>query len=98
MRESGGSTTEQSGSDPTAVFDLLSDETRLEIVTALDRARRDSDADGLRFSTLRERVGAVDSGRFNYHLRKLRGTLVRKDGDCYVLTPTGVRMAATVMD
>lgn len=94
MREAGGSTTEQPGSDPTAVFDLLSDETRLEIVTALDRA----DADGLRFSTLRERVGAADSGRFNYHLRKLRGTLVRKDGDCYVLTPTGVRMAATVME
>ncbi|MFB6175614.1 MAG: hypothetical protein ABEI99_00435 [Halobaculum sp.] len=98
MRDRGGSTTEQSGTEQTAVFDLLSDETRLAIVTELDRARRDGEADGLRFSTLRGRVGAADSGRFNYHLKKLRGTLVRKDGDHYVLTPTGVRMAATVTD
>jgi DNA-binding transcriptional ArsR family regulator len=79
----------------TAVFDLLSDETRVRIVAELDSARRAGE-DGLRFSTLRERVGARDSGRFNYHLKKLRGDLVQKDGERYILTPTGATMAETL--
>lgn len=74
--------------EPTQVFRLLSDETRLAIVTALADA-----AEPVCFSTLRGRVGAADSGRFNYHLGKLRGTLVTKRADGYVLTPAGERAA-----
>jgi DNA-binding transcriptional ArsR family regulator len=102
--EAGGVTTTRDGRDTptpataeaTAVFDLLSDETRLRIVTTLARDREVDGASGLRFSQLRERVGAADSGRFNYHLGKLRGDLVRKDGERYVLTETGRTYAATV--
>lgn len=77
--------------DETAVFDLLSDETRVETVATLAAA-----GDGLRFSDLRRRVGARDSGRFNYHLGRLRGRLVEKRGDRYVLTERGEHVAAAV--
>jgi DNA-binding transcriptional ArsR family regulator len=139
--------------DATAVFDLLSDETRVRIVAELAAARgsvtprgaptrerqdapevagndntettshdrsettshdksettshdtretaneddRSARAEGgLRFSTLRSRVGVTDSGRFNYHLNRLRETLVRKVDGRYVLTDVGCRVAATL--
>jgi len=77
--------------DETSVFDLLSDETRAETVATLAAA-----GEGLCFSDLRRRVGARDSGRFNYHLGRLRGRLVEKRGDRYVLTERGERAAAAV--
>ncbi len=77
--------------DATAVFDLLSDETRAETVRQLAAA-----SGGLRFSTLRRRVGARDSGRFNYHLGRLRGRLVEKRDARYVLTERGRHVAATL--
>lgn len=70
-----------------ATFDLLSDETRVRIVGAL------ADADGLRFSELQSRTGVSDPGRFNYHLEKLRGRLVEKSGETYVLTAAGADVA-----
>jgi hypothetical protein len=71
-------------SEAPAVFELLSDDTRVRIVSELFAARG-----SLRFSTLCDRVGVEDTGRFNYHLERLRGALVAKDGEGYVLTPTG---------
>jgi len=79
------------GADPgetAATFGLLGDETRVRIVRALADA-----ADGLRFSELQSRVGVRDPGRFNYHLEKLRGRLVEKSGETYVLTPAGADVA-----
>lgn len=73
------------------VFGLLSDETRLAIVRELAAAD-----EPVRFCVLRERVGAADSGRFNYHLGKLRDTLVVRDEDGYRLTPVGTRVAGTI--
>lgn len=73
--------------DPTRVFQLLGDETRLAIVRALATAEGP-----VEFSALRDRVGAADSGRFNYHLGRLRETLVAKTTDGYVLTATGERV------
>lgn len=86
-------------SPSTAVlFDLLSDETRLAIVRTLYRhGRDDPDGPGLSFSTLGDRLDVEDSGRFNYHLRRLRGPLVEKRGDGYALTPLGYRLGAFVV-
>ena len=82
-----------------ALFDLLSDETRLRIVSALagyEHAHPESPA--IRFAALRERVDARDSGRFNYHLRKLDGILVEKTDEGYSLTPVGRQIVAIVSD
>jgi DNA-binding transcriptional ArsR family regulator len=79
-------------------FDLLADDTRAAIVRALAEARRESPADPwLSFSELRERVGATDSGRFNYHLGKLRGHLVAKTADGYRLSPVGGEAAGALL-
>lgn len=109
-RSHGGGTAGSDHDDATAaaadetVFALLSDETRVDIVAALaatgttdGEADGDDDATGLRFSTLRHRVGVADSGRFNYHLGRLRGTLVERVEERYVLTPTGRRVARTLV-
>lgn len=79
-------------SEPAAdVFRLLGDETRLAIVRVLAAAD-----EPLRFTTLRERVGAADSGRFNYHLGKLRGELVHETADGYELSAIGRRLTRLV--
>lgn len=66
-------------------FDLLGDKTRLRIVESLLEA----DPEPLRFSEIRSRVGARDPGRFNYHLNRLRGSLVEQRDEGYVLTREG---------
>lgn len=82
-----------------ALFDLLSDETRLRIVSALAAYEHaHPDDPGIRFAALRERVDARDSGRFNYHLRKLDGILVEKLESGYALTPVGRQIVAIVSD
>ena len=59
---------------PDEAFVTLGNETRIEILRALQ------DAGGpLAFSELRDRVGVDDPGQFNYHLGKLAGHFVRKD-------------------
>ncbi|WP_254863514.1 winged helix-turn-helix domain-containing protein [Halovivax gelatinilyticus] len=83
----------------TALFELLSDETRLAIVRELYRHERTNPAaPGISFSSLGKRLDVDDSGRFNYHLRRLRGSLVEKRGDRYVLTTLGIRLGAFVVD
>lgn len=77
------------------VFGRVADETRLDILRALWEARREADRTerhGLPFSTLRERVGVGDSGRFNYHLDQLVPEFVRSDDDGYTLTDAGARI------
>lgn len=77
----------------TDTFTLLSDETRVRIVLALDEAPDDRP---LRFSELRSAVGVRDGGRFNYHLDRLCGRLVEKTDDGYALSREGERVAAIV--
>jgi DNA-binding transcriptional ArsR family regulator len=80
--------------EPLSLDDALSivgEETRARILVELGEAVRD---DGLlpatlSFSELMERVGAEDSGRFNYHLDKLVGTFVLKTEEGYQLRPPG---------
>lgn len=82
---------------PTDVFELLCDETRLAIVRELAKARRSNWAwRGETFADLRRAVGVADAGNFSYHLSKLRGPLVVKDGDEYKLRNTGLRLVGAV--
>ncbi|UPV99064.1 helix-turn-helix domain-containing protein [Halorussus gelatinilyticus] len=91
--------TGESAADLARVFGLLSDETRLDIVRALAERRFEKSDDAcLSFSELRGRVGARDAGRFNYHLGQLRGSLVEKTPEGYLLTDEGVTVGALVLD
>lgn len=85
--------------DLASVFGLLSDGTRVDIVRALaERRFEESGRPGLSFSELRNRVGARDAGRFNYHLARLRGSLVEKTAEGYLLTDAGVSVGVLVLD
>jgi DNA-binding transcriptional ArsR family regulator len=68
------------------LFELLGNEVRLGILRELRAAE---DGGPITFSRLRERVGVGDSGRFNYHLARLQGSLVGKRQEGYVLTAGG---------
>jgi hypothetical protein len=70
---------------PEAVFGLLGDESRLRILQALG----ETPDEPVPFSELHRRSEVDDSGRFNYHLGKLRGTFVRRADDGYELTYAG---------
>lgn len=70
---------------PETVFGLLSDESRLRILQALG----ETPDDPVPFARLHRRSGVDDSGRFNYHLGKLRGTFVRRTDAGYELTYAG---------
>lgn len=74
------------------IFGLLSDDLRVEIVQALGEAN-----EPLAFSTLREVVGEPDSGKFNYHLRKLVGVFVTKADDGYRLSLAGDQMYGAIV-
>jgi DNA-binding transcriptional ArsR family regulator len=79
-------------------FAALGDETRVAILEALVDARReDPDNPELSFSALRERVGVADSGRFNYHLGKLRGRFVEGTADGYELTNAGCVIVGAIL-
>ncbi|WP_049927257.1 DUF7351 domain-containing protein [Halopiger goleimassiliensis] len=70
---------------------IIGEETRARIVVALGEAVDPADARPgvLEFSTLMDRVGVEDSGRFNYHLDRLVDTFVRKVDGGYRLNPPG---------
>ena len=92
-------TTGETETELARVFGLLSDETRLGILRALaERRFEEPAAPCLTFSELRDRVGARDAGRFNYHLGQLRGALVEKTAEGYLLTDEGVTVGALVLD
>ena len=75
--ERGGGDDEDAADEETlAAFALLGDETRVGILRALADAAGEGDP-ALAFGELRSRVGARDSGNFNYHLSKLEGRFVR---------------------
>ena len=80
-------------SDLLEAFETLADETRLGVLRALVRAD-----EPLRFSDLRERVGARDSGRFNYHLDRLVGRFVERRDGRYALTDAARRRLSAASD
>jgi DNA-directed RNA polymerase subunit RPC12/RpoP len=91
----------ESGPTPADAFAALADPTRVGIVRSLGGAATDDPTEvpylpfdhperGLTYSALRERVDVADSGRFNYHLKKLLGSFVEQRDDRYRLTWLGV--------
>jgi len=71
----------------------LSDPARLEILLALDGA-----ATPVEYSALRAATAIEDKGRFNYHLRQLRGTFVANRAGGYALDEAGQRVVDAVAD
>lgn len=79
---------------PGEAFALLGNETRIDIVRALGET---SDA-SLSFSALRDRVNVADSGQFNYHLKKLVGSFIRRtDEGAYELTYAGKQVIGAIL-
>ena len=81
---------------PGDAFELIANETRLDIVRALAEAPGEGYATTLSFSELRKRAGTRDSGQFNYHLDRLQGTFVRKTEGGYELRYPGVLLYRTI--
>lgn len=82
--------------DADDTFGLLGNEIRLEILRALGDEWDPERRDPVPFSELRRIVGTADSGQFDYHLGKLRGTYVERTDDGYRLTYPGVRVYQTL--
>lgn len=78
--------------DPKEAFQLFSHELRLDILLAL----RESPDYSLGFAELRRAVDERDSGKFTYHLGKLRGQFVKRVGDRYALQYAGHRVIDAV--
>lgn len=85
--------------DPANAFAALGDPIRVGILEALtDHLRAKPPEPGLSFSTLRKRVDVRDSGRFRYHLEKLRGRFVEQTDDGqYRLTYAGTEVATAIV-
>jgi predicted RNA-binding Zn-ribbon protein involved in translation (DUF1610 family) len=73
-------------------FWLLGEPTRMAILEALWEA----DAETVAFADLRKRVGAADSGRFNYHLDELADHFVAATEDGWRLTQAGREVGRAV--
>jgi len=77
---------------------LVSHDVRAEILVALSHHHRDCGPDAtLGFADLRRRVGHDDPGNFNYHLERLRGTLVEQTEEGYQLSAVGHRFVAVLV-
>jgi len=85
-------------SSPTDAFGIIDDGTRVAILRVLAERQADAPHDPyLSFSELRERVGTEDSGRFNYHLDRLRERFVEQTPEGYKLSHPGQRVVSTVL-
>jgi hypothetical protein len=83
-------------SDSLAVFDVVSNATRVEILEALASAYSDDPTDPwVEYSDLRDAVGVRDNGNFNYHLDKLDGLVVNGQSG-YRLSRTGMEIVSAV--
>ena len=82
---------------PAALFELIGHPGRLSIVEELIEARRGDSEGTVSFTALRDRSAIDDTGRFNYHLGQLVGTVVEKTEDGYRLSPYGHRITAPLM-
>lgn len=78
--------------EPTAVFSLLGDGIRLDILQALGKTPDQA----VTFADLHRRSGVRDSGQFNYHLGKLRGTFIRRTDEGYRLTHAGRQVVGAI--
>jgi DNA-binding transcriptional ArsR family regulator/DNA-directed RNA polymerase subunit M/transcription elongation factor TFIIS len=63
-------------------FQLLADDTRLDIIEHL----RHAEDSPVSYTEIKSELGVRDSGRFNYHLDKLTGTFITKSEEGYALS------------
>jgi hypothetical protein len=82
----------------TTVLELVSHETRARTLVELAVRQRESPHDEwLSFSELRRRVGHDDPGNFNYHLGRLRGSLIEQTDAGYRLSDVGHEFVAVLL-
>ena len=82
----------EEGFDRETALSLLADESRVRIVEELGDATvsPDTGIPSVPYAELQSRVGVRDSGRFNYHLKKLLGNYVAKTEAGYRLQWPGM--------
>lgn len=85
--------------DQDTAFSLLADDTRVRIIQELGRATAtpETGIPRLSYADLKSRVEIRDSGRFNYHLKKLVGNYVAKEADGYRLRWPGMVLYRTLV-
>jgi DNA-binding transcriptional ArsR family regulator len=90
------------GTAPSAadVFQLLADETRLDVLRAVAAAQHQNRRTGvadLSFSELYERVDVDSTSKLSYHLGELTGVFLRKHGGSYAFTHAGEQLVRFVL-
>jgi DNA-binding transcriptional ArsR family regulator len=89
---------DRSAAEPADAFGALSDPLRVGILRALAAFYRETGTAGpIGFADLRRRTDVRDSGRFRYHLNRLRGRFVEKADGGYRLTYAGREVVAAVL-
>ncbi len=83
--------------DAREAFALLGHDIRLEILLALLEDWLAAHTQPKSYAELMDAVGMEDSGKFNYHLDKLRGVYVRQVEDGYVPTASATALYRTVL-
>lgn len=82
---------------PREAFALLGHDIRLEILLGLLSHWDAVNTEPQRYSELMRAVGMEDSGKFNYHLNKLRGVYLRKTDEGYVPTASATALYRAVL-
>ena len=83
--------------DAREAFALLGQEIRLDILFALLEHWRAAHTEPQSYSSLMRAVDMQDSGKFNYHLKRLRGVYVRKVEDGYVPTASATALYRAIL-
>jgi len=76
---------------PRRTFELLANETRLGVISALGEASGEGGYATLTFSELQAATDVEDNGQFNYHLKKLVDEFLEEREGGYALTLAGIR-------
>lgn len=87
-------TTSPGESAPSDVFEAVAHPDRLSILRVLLDVQRSADERRVGFTDLRDRAGIDDTGRFNYHLDRLRDAYVTGTDEGYRLSSFGFRVLA----
>ena len=88
---------EESQATPGDAFGLLGHQLRLDIVLAMLEGWEAAETEPQRYSELMRAVGVEDSGKFNYHLDKLRGAYLQKVDGGYVPTASATALYRAVL-
>lgn len=81
---------------PSKVFQMLANETRIQILLELYRAEH-NEGTPIPFSALQSAIGSDNSARFAYHVRQLVDHFAEKEQDGYSLTPAGKHAASSIL-